>query len=91
MVQSVKSNLQLFFAVMSLTAMMLVTLGNSPPLDHEFRFIPLIEKLEPQRCMADFKRDVSKAWSLTQIVESNKNINCDKRTAVLTENNRAPN
>lgn len=90
MVQSVKSNLQLFFAVISLTAMMLVTLGNSPPLDYQFRLIPFIETSEPQKCVTDFKHDIARVQSLVHVVESPKN-NCVEKTAALTDNSATTN
>lgn len=92
MVQSVKSNLQLFLAVASLTAMVLVTMGNAPPADVTPRkIIPSYLSSANDHCPAP--GDISKVWSLTTLIEGRKYLDCGKvhTEARLTAKDRKPN
>lgn len=72
--QSVKSRLQLFFAVFSLTALVFMTIGASPPLEQ----LSLHPKIFPvQTQCTDVNRDVSKVWSLTSVLEGHKYTTCE--------------
>jgi len=83
MVQSVKSNLQLFFAAVGLAAIVMVTMGNAPPeVITPKKFLPTYVSA-PEQCVP--MGDVSRVWSLTHLLEGRKYVACENREARLTD------
>lgn len=70
MVQSVKNQFQLFFAIASLTALILVTLGSSPPI------------VRPKKII----REPARVCSLANLTEKNSNSNLACETVTNKKN-----